>query len=133
LQKSFDSLRQGIFVIRWSRRRHQRANAYQAQCKKNLDSISVTHWRSPLTARPDVILSLAKVLGQGHRSAQERIWLDAKRLLKDNGGRYFIAAYLLLHRGRAGREGWNRRRWQPNFLKGFGLPVSWFLEYQHTW
>ena len=23
--------------------------------------------------------------------------------------------------------------WQPNFLQGFGRPVSLFLEYQHTW
>jgi len=23
--------------------------------------------------------------------------------------------------------------WQPNFLQGFGLPVSLFAEYQHTW
>jgi len=23
--------------------------------------------------------------------------------------------------------------WQPAFLQGFGLPVSLFVEYQHTW
>ena len=23
--------------------------------------------------------------------------------------------------------------WQPTFVQGFGLPVSLFVEYQHTW